>query len=486
MGIQIIPGPGDQIAGTIKDIASGIDKFINPNKDLQLAVQRAAATNPELLQHMADLEANAPGTMGRLGLGQLAPIIGAIPQSAQAAGEAATRPRAAEQATSAQSAAIATSNATTAKAQLTGDLVKKAGNIMAQDPNISFDAALKTLGLDTQSERTVADTKAKVTVAEGDKALATVLRARQLPEDLSEIDWTTEARSFLNGDLAGSAAAAYFGNPDTREAFSTAIREIMTQRQIDATTAWHAMRGQGVDNLEKRQAFAWYTKTGGVADLDTWRQYLFRPEARQRAAELLAGAKPANDQEKALLQIAQVNKEFTNSNQLRNVAKINDAISTAMKRVEDADTPDKKQQAINSLNLALKQRAALGGMDVQAEWKDEKWYNLLDSDRLIFKDKNGKVVDPENVQAIIADPEAKDLAGPAMSQAAQRSLEAILALPPSARGAALNKLRMQMQGKNAGVTKEVEDALNRISGEGKRGIQGAPIDSSSVDFGGGE
>lgn len=487
MGIQILPSTGDAIAGTIKDIASGIDKFINPNKDLQLAVQRTVATNPELLQHMADLEANAPGTMGRLGLGNLAPIIAAVPQSAAAIGEQAIRPGMARQATAQQQATTSTAELTTSKAQLTGDIVKKAGNIMAQDPSISFDAALRTLTGETKSERTVADAKAKVAPVEADAALAAAIRARKLPENLDEIDWTTEARDFLNGDLAGGAATAYFGNKDTRDAFTHAIQGILTQRQIDATSAWRASRGGNTtDNLEKRQAFAMYQRTGGTANLDAWRSYLFDPNARQKAEELLvSGAKPKDASEKALLDIATINKEQKLTTASTKIIKINSAIKTNLDAIEKADSPDNREQLINSLNISLQQRAQLGGMDVKAEWKDEAWYNLFSGgDRLIFKDrKTGKVIDPDTINAVISDPNARDIQGPPMSDLGRQSLQAILALPESARGAALNKMRMQLKSKPEAV-REVEQALQGITESTKTGFQPAPIDSSSADFGG--
>ena len=484
MGIQILPSTGDAIAGTIKDLAAGIDKFINPNKDLQLAVQRTVATNPELLQHMADMEANAPGTMGRLGLGNLAPIIAAIPQSAAATAEAATRPRAAEQATATQGAAIATANTTTSRAGLTGEVIQKAGKIMAADPSISFDAALKTLGLDTQSERTVADTKAKVATAEGDLTLQAALRARQLPEDLSKIDWTTEASSFLDGDLPGSAAAAYFGNKDTREAFTTAIHSIMTQRQIDATAAWRASRGTGVDNLEKRQAFTMYTRTGGTANLQSWRDYLFNPEKRQRAEELLvSGAEPKTDEDKALLAIARVNREQKNTLATGEVLKVNSAIKKSLDDIDKADTPQNREQLINSLNIALKRRAEFGGMDVVASWDDQPWYKpgfMGGGDKLIFKDrKTGKIIDGETVNSVITDPQASDIRGPELSPVAQKSLQAILALPPAQREAAKNKMRMQFA-KRPEVIKEIDDAFKRIDSSTKTGFQGMPIDSTDL------
>jgi hypothetical protein len=108
MGISYIPGPEQLLAPAVDTIAKGVLKFLNPNRDLQFAVRGAMATNPELLQHMADIEGNNPGTMAKLGLGPLSDIIGSVSQSAGALTEKALRPGAAGAATAQQKAATST------------------------------------------------------------------------------------------------------------------------------------------------------------------------------------------------------------------------------------------------------------------------------------------------------------------------------------------------------------------------------------------
>jgi hypothetical protein len=456
MGITFIPSAAGTINQATSSLIEGIDKFINPNKDLQIAVQRSIATNPELLQHMADLEGNAPGTMQKLGLGNLANVIGAVPQSAAATAEAATRPGAAKQAVAGQTAATSTSELTTQKNALTSDIVQKAGKIMAADPSISFDAAMKTLTGETQSERTANQAKSKVIAAESEKQLDTVKRNRNLPENLADIDWTTEARDFMNGDLSGAAAAAYFGNQDTREAFTAALHNLQLQRQLDAQKAVAALRGDGsVSNFRTQKAFQEYQKSGGVGTLQDWENYLFDPKTQDRARALIAGAKPENEQDRALLGIAKVNDTQIKTDKLREVTLINDKLTTQLKRIDEADGDEVRQQHIDGLNSLLRERAALGGLNVTAEWEKRPWYQ---SDRLKFTDKAGKVVPVEKVNAVLSDPNATDIAGPPLSPVASEALAKIMNYKGD-KMSALGALKMQDKSPDKAVSREVEQAM---------------------------
>jgi hypothetical protein len=427
MPIQILPSTGDAIAGTIKDLTAGVDKYLNPNRDLQMAMQRAMASNPELIQHMADLEGNAPGTMARLGLGpDISSIVQGVGQSAAAQGEAATRPGAAKQAVAQQGAATSTAELTTSKNALNSDLVKKAGQIMAADPSITFDAALKTLTGETATERATAGRKNQLEAANQPNALKTIQRAAGLPEDISKIDWSTEARKFIDGQLPGSLPAAYFGSPDTAKSFQEAIDAEKQRRQLEASKVVAAMRGdRGVDNFRTQKAFQEYQKAGGVGTLDAWQGYLFDPNKQSRARELIANPKLATTPEdKALLDVAKVTKEQIDIDKLRDVTLVNDKLATQLKRIDEATTDAGRAVSIDALNQLLKQRASLGGIPLTATWENRTWPF---SDRIQFKTKDGKLIDPETVSSIIADPYATDIMmkGPQLSERASQALDMI-------------------------------------------------------------
>jgi hypothetical protein len=364
MGISYIPGPSATLAPALKDLAVGIDKYLNPNKDLQVSMQRAMASNPELVQHMADLESANPGTMSRMGLGPLADIIGGVQQSAAGAAEVATRPGAAQQAVAQQQAATSTANLTVDKNALNADLVKSAAKIMAADPSITFDAALKTLTGETQTERDANARKGKLEAAQFPNAMKTVMRAADLPADLSKIDWTDQARKFIDGQLPGSLPAAYFGNPDTARAFNEAIDAEKARRQIEASKAIAALHGdKSIDNFQIQSAFHEYQKSGGVGTLDAWKGLLFDPKMQDRARELMADpSKATTPEDKNLLETAKVTKQQIDLDKLRDVTLVNNNINSQMKAVDKADTEEERTAAINGLNQLLKARGTLGGI----------------------------------------------------------------------------------------------------------------------------
>lgn len=81
MTIPYLQGWGDTLSQTVPQIGAGIAHVLNPNLDQQLALKKAIATNPQLAQSLADLEHQAPGTLQRLGLGNVGDTISQIPMS---------------------------------------------------------------------------------------------------------------------------------------------------------------------------------------------------------------------------------------------------------------------------------------------------------------------------------------------------------------------------------------------------------------------
>jgi hypothetical protein len=461
MGIQILPGPDAVLNPAIAGLGQAIDKFLNPNRDLQRSVQAAMATNPELLQHMADLESGNPGTFAKLGLGPVADLISSVGPSTHEIVDTALQPGAAATAIAKQGAEKATAQAQTAQAGLTGDIVKKAGNIMAQDPSISFDTALRTLTGQTGTGRTAEQMKNQVEIGSGQKTLEALQRAGQLPKDLSQVDWTGKATDFLNGHLSGSEASAYFGNPDTSKAFTEAIDGVKQQRQLDAQKAIAALHGdKSVDNFRTQKAFQEYEKSGGVGTLDTWHKFLFDPEAQDRARNLMNGSvQPANQEDRDLKSIAQVTKQQVATDKLRDITTLNNNINTAMKRVDTAGSDQEREVAIQGLNQLLSQRSQFGGMKVQASYNDRGFWL---PGRVEYKTPDGKMVDEAVVNAVIADPVATDIIGnTAISDRARTALSLIQNFSGD-KMAALNKFKMQDRSANKEDSRAVEQELARL------------------------
>jgi len=459
MGIQILPSTGDSIAQGINQIAAGLDKYLNPNRDLQLVMQRTMASNPELLQSMADLESNAPGTMAKLGLGPLASIIGQVPQSAKGAAETATRPRAGQEAASRQSANISSSELAVSKNALDADKVKAAAKIMGADPSITFDAALRTLTGETAVEREDAKTTSKLKNAAAQNTLKTLERAGQIG-DISQIDWRSKANDFINSRLSGSEAAAYFGNPDTARAFGEAIDVIKMERQIAAQKAMISLRGDNsVDNFRTQKAFQEYQKSGGVGTLQAWESFLFDPAMQMKAKQLMANPNSVSEADKDLLAIAKVTKTQIDVDKLGNVTLVNDKIANQLKKIENAATDLDRDLLITGLNDFLRQRAAIGGARLTAKYNDRGW---LKSGRVEYRTPDGKLIDPSTVNATIADPYATDIfvSGPELSEVAQNALTIINGYKGDKR-LALDKFKLADRSPNKQDSQAIEAELKR-------------------------
>jgi hypothetical protein len=90
-------------------------------------------------------------------------------------------------------------------------------------------------------------------------------------------------------------------------------------------------------------------------------------------------------------------------------------------------------------------------------WAKRPWYQ---SDRLEFRDPNGKPIAPEKVNATLADPYASDITtAPQLPPAGKAALD--LVLKSGNPSAALGKLKMQDTSPGKTVSAQVEAELMR-------------------------
>lgn len=82
MTITQLPGWYDQIAPYIQQLSGIIPRLINPHLDAQRMLQQQIAQDPRILQQLADLNANSPGIIDKLGFGNISNQIGKLPESA--------------------------------------------------------------------------------------------------------------------------------------------------------------------------------------------------------------------------------------------------------------------------------------------------------------------------------------------------------------------------------------------------------------------
>jgi hypothetical protein len=79
MTLPYLPGWGDSIQQNLPQIGSNIAHIVNPNIDIINKLKE----NPDMLQKLADMEASNPGTMQRLGMGNLSGLVKGVSESSQ-------------------------------------------------------------------------------------------------------------------------------------------------------------------------------------------------------------------------------------------------------------------------------------------------------------------------------------------------------------------------------------------------------------------
>lgn len=81
MTIPRLAGIGDELKETLPQFGEAIKGLINPNWKLQANLKEALASNPEMVQQLADISARNPGILQMLGYGSLGDQISQIPES---------------------------------------------------------------------------------------------------------------------------------------------------------------------------------------------------------------------------------------------------------------------------------------------------------------------------------------------------------------------------------------------------------------------
>jgi hypothetical protein len=92
MGAIVLPSDYGNLSESIGKIAESTAKMINPFHDLQMEMRNQIALNPELAQHLSDMESASPGTLERMGLGNVGKTIAKIQPSHGQIIENAVRP----------------------------------------------------------------------------------------------------------------------------------------------------------------------------------------------------------------------------------------------------------------------------------------------------------------------------------------------------------------------------------------------------------
>lgn len=448
MGVSYIPGPEQLLAPAAAQIAEGLQKYLQPQKEFQQRMQQAIGQNPALMGQLADVEYEAPGTLQRLGFGALGVTIASLPPSPQKQFQVQNREKIVRGATAKLEAD--TAEAEDAPEKLERDKAEHTQRMQSGEQSIRRGAQVLETG-----------------AIELDFAKRRQALVRTLP-DLGTIDFYDEARKFMGGKLNGEKTAAFFASDETRLPFVDALNALQRERDRAVTVTMENNRradadGDKVAARRSQNAFLAFQRAGDAGTVETWEQYLYDPAKQERARGLADGTiKPeANNFQDLMLKevgtaAVRLNVRQFNAPLLR----INDEIASRLATIRkgELDAPGIEEN-FSQLNQLFGQRAELGGgQRIKAVAARSGLFGR--GTKATFQDANGRALDEDEVVGMIAAPPGSDDGPPAaMSEAAQIVVERINAMPDARRRAALNAFKLQDQSPGKADSRAVEAQL---------------------------
>lgn len=320
MGISYIPGPEATLGPALAELVKGIGTAVNPNAEFRKKFEQALATNPSMVQQLADLEFKSPGSVTEAFKDYISPqtrdaILGAKP-SVRAQGEAAV------------------GGAIPSVSGLTADQLPAA-------PTLAQIGATREL---------------------------TGVRPEELGQEGAAGTMRRAAMEYVGSlspaDRARLGAYATFPTIMNDEHFAQQLklqRDIFESRHADRINEWR---------LQKRTAnAAWWQQKTGVGTIDTWDSYFYEPTAQARLEKLQGGQITSPTREDMqLLQVDEAAKAAPAEWRLLNLNRTRLGIQQAYKGIKDSETDSERLAKIADLNQLLSERAKFGGPQVHAEW----------------------------------------------------------------------------------------------------------------------
>lgn len=373
---QVLPGLGELLGPGIQDFAKGLESYLKPNLEFQKGMQKLIGANPQLAQQFADLEANAPGTLNRLGFGELGKIISQIPESEQSQFQRQNR----EKILGVQEQKL---NLEGAQTGFDFERLNDTINYL-KDPNnkeIKADIVLKKLTGETSAQRRRTEAQATTEEAQATTApqyFQEKLKQEQaasqkaqigqklqlLAPDMAHYDFARAAERFFNHGMSGEESASLLATPGVSDAFRLAISDY-ERRKSEGFQAW--LRAQkedlGEDKVIATDAFRMYRDSGYTGSWEAWKTILTDPTAAEKAK-----AKPVteqSDEDKALIRADEANQRSIRSKVFKETTAIDAGIRRAMIDARVAwqkDDAEGQQVALSNLQNALDQRTEITGV----------------------------------------------------------------------------------------------------------------------------
>lgn len=323
MGISYEPSISEQIGpAAFEAFSKGLSKMLQPHHDFQIAMQKAVGSNPQLAQQLADLEYNAPGTLDRMGFGNLGKVIAAVPESEKSQFLRTSR------------GDILKADKQALQGQITQggfdlDRLNDTINFLKDPKNVAVksDEILNRLTGQTSAQRQETQAKADTATASGAVAKKAYEDALAKNPELQKTDFLSLARDFAaKKEGSSQLVSAAFATPGASEAMNAAMQIV----QDEATQAFRerlagVTKGKEEDDLLTRQAFAAYQATKRAGTLDAWKVILKDPnkviEARAKDPSKLT--QPERD----IIQAANAQEQMQNMVDVQEIQRQNTAIS---------------------------------------------------------------------------------------------------------------------------------------------------------------
>lgn len=420
MPVQVVPGVGQELAPSIEAFAQGLEKYMKPNHDFQIAMQKAIGGNPELAQRLADTEYNAPGTLARMGFGDLGKVISSIPESEKAQFLRTSR---------GEILANDKKHLQQDTAQTGFDLDRLNDTInYLKDPNnkaVTADAILHRLTGQTSAQRkhtelesATLEAELPARQAEAGTATAKAQTARQAYEsalenlpNLANTDFLATARDFASGKANGATVAALFNTPGANEALSKAIGVVEEERQIALRERLAAERGDKTDDKTlTREAYNAYQQSKFSGTLAAWKTIIGDPAK----VEAIKAKKPGDltQEDKDVIHATDAQRQMQS---IRKVSEIRNQNTTVRNAINDISVAKQRneglasiQTLVGNLNNILKEKAGNTGETLIAKFggipavgESEPGHNIISGrgTGLYFVDSQGKRVDDSRAVA---------------------------------------------------------------------------------------
>lgn len=158
MAVQILPGVDEYIHRGIEDLGETLSLLFETDRKTQKGIRNMFLQKPELIQEFVDLEKRAPGTLKRLGFGNIAGSLQGMDESTKQIIERATKGEAVK-------TGIAQAKGTAAKTELDLESLQGAIQLIQSDPQIRADYERGILDLPTVAQQAKAKRTEEVEVA---------------------------------------------------------------------------------------------------------------------------------------------------------------------------------------------------------------------------------------------------------------------------------------------------------------------------------